>query len=57
MHYHDFFDGEGMLLVETGHFQSEQYTVDLLRDCLRAAFPDLRVETAGPTDPAEYTIA
>lgn len=43
-HYHDYFEAEGLLLVELGHYQSEQFTVDLLQDYLREAFPSLRVE-------------
>ena len=54
-HYHDYFDTEGMMLVELGHYQSEQFTKDLLRDILRRALPDLRVEmTQTDTNPIRY---
>ena len=37
--YHHFFDADGLLLVAMGHYQSEQFTKDLLRDFLAARFP------------------
>lgn len=55
--YHHFFDAEGLLLVSLGHFQSEQYTQDLLRDFLSSQFPDIRIElTAKNTNPINYLI-
>lgn len=45
MSYHHYFDSEGMLLVVPGHFESEQYTVDLLCDYLHKKFPTLRAES------------
>ena len=55
--YHHFFDAEGLLLVSLGHFQSEQYTQDLLRDFLLSRFPDIRVElTSKNTNPINYLI-
>lgn len=61
MHYHDYFGHEpwvtgsdDLLLVETGHYQSEQYTKDLLRDLL-AEVPGLRIEmTELNTNPIQY---
>lgn len=54
-HYHDYFEAEGMLLVELGHYQSEQFTVDLLCDYLKEAFPSLRVEKSSiNTNPILY---
>lgn len=61
LHYHDYFGHEewvegpdGILLVEMGHYESEQYTKDLLRDILSAASP-LRVEmTSLDTNPIKY---
>lgn len=61
MHYHDYFGHEpwitgsdDLLLVETGHYQSEQYTKDLLRDLLAEA-PGLRIEmTELNTNPIQY---
>ncbi len=57
MSYHRFFDAEGMLLVAMGHFQSERFTPDLLRDFLAGRFPGLRLEmTETDTNPIKYTI-
>lgn len=54
-HYHDYFEAEGMLLVELGHYQSEQFTVELLCDYLKASFPSLRVEKSSiNTNPILY---
>lgn len=56
-HYHDYFENDGMLLAELGHYQSEQYTIDLLHDIIKAAFPDARVEkTAIDTNPIRYSL-
>lgn len=44
VHYHQFFEGEGMLIAALGHYESEQYTIELLSDMISDAFPDLRVE-------------
>ncbi len=45
--YHHFSDYCGnMLLVEMGHFESEQYTVDLLESIIGNEFPGLKLETA-----------
>lgn len=45
--YHRFFGYDGVMkLVETGHFESEQYTVELLEKVLKADFPELRTERA-----------
>ena len=55
--YHHFFDAEGMLLVAMGHYQSERFTKDLLRDFLSSRFPELRVEmTSVDTNPIRYTF-
>ena len=55
--YHHFFDADGMLLIAMGHYQSEQYTKDLLHEFLAARFPDLRIEmTSIDTNPIHYTF-
>lgn len=42
--YHEFFEAEGrILLADIGHYESEQYTVDLLKDALQAEFPKFAV--------------
>ena len=35
IHYHDYFDNDGMLLAELGHYQSEQFTIDLLAEIIK----------------------
>ena len=42
--YHQFFDADGkILLVDPGHYETEQYTVDLLFDKLTALFPNFAI--------------
>ena len=54
-HYHDYFEHGGLLLAELGHYQSEQFTQDLLRDYLAKACPGLEVvRTALDTNPIRY---
>ena len=54
-HYHDYFESDGMLLAELGHYQSEVCTVRLLHDILAEAFPGLEVaETSVLTNAVRY---
>lgn len=54
-HYHDYFENQGVLLCELGHWQSEQFTQDLLLEYLAAACPALQVlKTAHNTNPIRY---
>ena len=54
--YHHYFDAGGLLLIAMGHYQSEQFTKDLLRDFLAASFPGLRLEmTELDTNPIQYS--
>lgn len=51
IHYHDYF-GQDMLLVEMGHYQSEQYTQELLLKIILRNFPEARVmKTSVNTNP------
>ena len=43
IHYHDFFENDGMLLCSIGHYESEQYTQELLIRLLASSFPELEV--------------
>lgn len=54
--YHRFSSLDGtILLMETGHFESEQYTVELLGEILHKEFPHMRVEqTSHNTNPIRY---
>lgn len=57
--YHRFFGYDGTIkLIETGHFESEQYTVDLIHDILSDEFPSLRLlRTRVVTNPVNYYIS
>ena len=56
--YHRFFGYDGVIkLIEAGHFESEQFTVDLIADILKDEFPALKVvKTAIKTNPINYYI-
>ena len=53
--YHRFFGDEpSLLLAELGHFESEQFTIDLLHRILCDAFPTLKIEkTEQETNPIQ----
>ena len=54
-HYHDYFGNDDILMVEMGHYQSEQFTKNIFRDLLSERFPDLRIEmTEINTNPINY---
>jgi dinuclear metal center YbgI/SA1388 family protein len=54
--YHEFFDAEGrIVLADIGHYESEQFTVDLLHRLLVEKFPTFAVlKTGVNTNPVEY---
>ena len=54
--YHEFFDaGKRLLLADIGHYESEQFTIDLLFDILRQNFPNFAVlKTGVNTNPVHY---
>jgi dinuclear metal center YbgI/SA1388 family protein len=54
--YHDFFDAnDRMIIADIGHYESEQFTVDLLFDILREKFPTFAVLKTGViTNPVHY---
>lgn len=41
--YHDYFDHPALLLVEAGHYETEQYTKELLRDIITKQLPAVEV--------------
>lgn len=43
IHYHDFFENDSLLLCSIGHYESEQYTQELLMKILTGALPELEV--------------
>ena len=54
--YHEFFDaGDGMVIADVGHFESEQFTVDLLFEVLREKFRNFAVlKSDVKTNPVNY---
>lgn len=54
--YHEFFDAEGKLMIaDVGHFESEQFTIELLRDIVRDKFPTFALHlTSLNTNPVHY---
>jgi putative NIF3 family GTP cyclohydrolase 1 type 2 len=54
--YHEFFDANDRLVIaDIGHYESEQYTIDLLFDILREKFPNFAVlKSATATNPVRY---
>jgi dinuclear metal center YbgI/SA1388 family protein len=56
--YHEFFDANDRLVVaDIGHFESEQFTVDLLIDVLREKFSNFAVlKSDTRTNPVHYYI-
>ena len=57
--YHDYFEcPAGMILADIGHFESEQFTIDLFHDVLRQNFPTFALlKTGVTTNPVRYFIA
>ncbi|HZF62906.1 MAG TPA: Nif3-like dinuclear metal center hexameric protein [Chitinophagaceae bacterium] len=56
MKYHEFFDAEGkMLIADIGHYESEQFTVELLHELLAQKFPTFALlKTKVNTNPVRY---
>ena len=54
--YHEFFDADSEILVaDIGHFESEQFTIDLLADILKDKFHNFAVlKTEITTNPVNY---
>jgi putative NIF3 family GTP cyclohydrolase 1 type 2 len=54
--YHDYFSYENdILIAEIGHYESEQYTKDLLYSIIREKFPTLDAQlTRVNTNPIKY---
>ena len=54
--YHQFFDADGKIVIaDVGHFESEQFTIDLLADYLMEKFPTFAVlKTEVNTNPIGY---
>ena len=56
--YHEFFGGEDeMVIADIGHFESEQFTMDLIHDVILEKFPNFAVLKSGTvTNPVNYYI-
>jgi putative NIF3 family GTP cyclohydrolase 1 type 2 len=56
--YHDFFLPNGkMLLADMGHFESEQYTSDLILRRIKEKFPTFALLKTGiSTNPVNYFL-
>ena len=56
--YHDFFEPDGkLLLADIGHFESEQYTSELLEKAIKEKFPTFAVQKTGRnTNPVNYFL-
>lgn len=56
--YHEFFEADGrMVIADIGHYESEQFTVNLLFDLLQEKFPNFAVLKSGvETNPVQYLI-
>ncbi|TSJ43502.1 Nif3-like dinuclear metal center hexameric protein [Mucilaginibacter corticis] len=54
--YHEFFDAEGKTIIaDIGHYESEQFTQQLLYDLIRKKFTDLPMRlTSVNTNPVKY---
>ena len=54
--YHEFFDANNrMLIADIGHYESEQFTINLLQELLANKFPTFAVlKTAIKTNPVHY---
>lgn len=54
--YHEFFEADGeILLADAGHYETEQYTVELLATYLQKNFPTFAVlKTERKTNPVRY---
>ncbi len=58
MKYHEFFDAEGkMVIADIGHYESEQFTIELLMEVLQQKFPTFAVlKTGMETNPVKYFL-
>ncbi|MEO6038169.1 MAG: Nif3-like dinuclear metal center hexameric protein [Saprospiraceae bacterium] len=54
--YHEFFDADGRILItDVGHYESEQFTIELLYDIIREKFPTFALHcTDLNTNPVFY---
>ena len=55
--YHEFFDADGQLLIaDIGHYESEQFTINLLQEIISSNFSNFAVYCAKTmTNPVQYS--
>lgn len=58
LRYHTFFDANGrMVIADIGHYESEQFTIDLIHEVLNAKFPTFALlKTECNTNPVNYFL-
>jgi len=56
--YHEFFDADGKIVIaDVGHFESEQFTQELLLEIIQKKFPNFAIRLTGiNTNPINYYI-
>lgn len=55
--YHEFFEAEDLVLIDIGHYESEQFTIDLLYEFLSEKYPNFAVrKTEVITNPVNYFL-
>jgi dinuclear metal center YbgI/SA1388 family protein len=56
--YHEFFDANSRLVIaDIGHYESEQFSIDLLFDILTQKFPTFAIQKTGvKTNPVHYFL-
>lgn len=56
--YHEFFDADGRIVIaDIGHYESEQFTINLVFDILKEKFPTFAVlKTKVKTNPVRYFV-
>ena len=54
--YHDLFNYTGKMLVAViGHYESEQYTMDIFKEIIQKSYPAVKVaHTTVDTNPVNY---
>jgi dinuclear metal center YbgI/SA1388 family protein len=54
--YHQFFDADGKIVIaDIGHYESEQFTIELLKDILKKKFPNFAILLSNlSTNPVKY---
>ena len=56
--YHEFFNAKNLVIADIGHYESEQFTIELLFDIIRKKFPTFAVQKTGVnTNPVNYFVA